>query len=81
MEAAKAADFVATLPGNVGAQSDATQACALAYLAGIKTCMRLPRHERPASRQGMKDPVCRLNEALCGHPDSGALGSCAATVP
>eukprot|EP00969_Alexandrium_andersonii_P329448 14558026-Alexandrium_andersonii.AAC.1 len=71
MEAAKAAYFVAVLPGNIGAQLDATQAYPQAYLAGIKTYVRLPWHEWPAHWRGMTDTVCRLTKALRGHPDSG----------
>eukprot|EP00969_Alexandrium_andersonii_P256285 11330233-Alexandrium_andersonii.AAC.1 len=73
MEAAKAADFVAMLPGSVGEQSDATQACTQALLKGVLTYVRLPKHEWPEwwHTAGFVDPVCRLGKALCGHPDSG----------
>eukprot|EP00969_Alexandrium_andersonii_P213809 9441815-Alexandrium_andersonii.AAC.1 len=79
MEAAEAADFVALMPGNIGQQSDATQACTQACLSGLRTYVRLPRHEWPASCQGMTDPVFPLGKALYGHPESGGFGSCVAT--
>eukprot|EP00969_Alexandrium_andersonii_P331486 14650989-Alexandrium_andersonii.AAC.1 len=71
MEAAKAAEFVALMPGNIGQQPDATQAYAQAYLSGIRTHVRLPRHGWPESCRGVIDPVSPLVKALYGHPDSG----------
>eukprot|EP00969_Alexandrium_andersonii_P324774 14350496-Alexandrium_andersonii.AAC.1 len=75
MEAAKAADFVARLPGNVGEKSDATQACTQALLKGTLTYVRLPKHEWPEwwRKAGFVDPVCRLDTALYGRPDSGGF--------
>ena len=49
MEAAKAADLVAIMPGNIGEQADATQAYTQAELRGRRTRVRLPKHEWPES--------------------------------
>ena len=37
------------------------------------TYVRLPKSWRPSSWESMKDPVCRLQKSLYGHPESGAL--------
>eukprot|EP00969_Alexandrium_andersonii_P369109 15474386-Alexandrium_andersonii.AAC.1 len=68
MEAAKAADFVVLMPGNIGQQSDATQAYTQAYLSGIRTHVRLPRREWPESCRGMIDPVFPLTKSIVRTP-------------
>ena len=82
MEAAKAADFLALLKGNDGEQSDATQAYTQSKLGGTRTWVRLLVHRWPESWHGQfTDPVCPLELALYGHPDSGGTGRGIATPP
>ena len=47
MEAAKAADLVALLPGNIGQQADAEQAYVQAELHGPETWVYIPPEGRP----------------------------------
>ena len=51
--------------------SDAAQAYLQAKIRGKPTWILLPRDQWPDSWRSMKKPVCRLNVALYGHPDSG----------
>eukprot|EP00971_Amphidinium_carterae_P011337 223310-Amphidinium_carterae.1 len=51
--------------------SDAEMAYIQATLQGIKTWVRLPKDQWPASWRRMRDPVCPLVRALYGHPDAG----------
>ena len=73
MEAARAADAYGLCPGHAVQQSDAEQAYTQAWLTGTETWVRLPRDQWPERwhRDKMEDPVCRLELALYGHPDSG----------
>ena len=52
-------------------QSDAVQAYLQAKIRGKPTWVLLPRDQWPSSWAHMRKPVCRLNVALYGHPDSG----------
>ncbi len=76
MEASKIADLIGLLPGYCIKQADAKQAYTQAELGGDETWVIIPEDQRPAwwkeKFPGMKTPVCRLNLALYGHPNSGA---------
>eukprot|EP00971_Amphidinium_carterae_P022182 437546-Amphidinium_carterae.1 len=71
MEASKILDFHSLKKGNIAMASDAEMAYIQATLQGIKTWVRLPKDQWPASWRRMRDPVCPLVRALYGHPDAG----------
>ena len=71
MQAAKAVDFMGLQKGYTTQQADATQAYTQAKLQGTKTWISLPRDQWPESWKGYRNPVCPLDLALYGHPDSG----------
>ncbi len=74
MAAAKVIDFLASMPGCAGGQTDAVRAYTQALLRGFETWIRLPRDRWPASWAGKyKDPVVPLRLALYGYPDSGTF--------
>ena len=54
-------------------QADAEQAYIQAKLSGTRTWVELPREEWPQDwiDRGLIRPVCPLELALYGHPDSG----------
>ena len=68
----RACDFYGMLPGNVLQQSDADMAYCQTTFRGTPTYVRLPKHRWPADWHGKYwDPVCPLEKALYGHPESG----------
>ena len=71
MDAGKAAGLYGSLPGHAAQQSDATQPCIQIKSKGVSTFVRLPREQWPEPWANMRDPVCLLILALCGHPGSG----------
>jgi len=71
MEAGRIVDAFGMRPGNDIQQSDAAQAYLQAKIRGKPTWVIIPQDQWPESWKGMKKPVCRLNVALYGHPDSG----------
>jgi hypothetical protein len=72
IEAAKAADCYALLPGHHGESSDAIGAYTQSLLRSrVVTWVRLPRHQWPTEWEHIRDPVSPLVYALYGHPDSG----------
>jgi hypothetical protein len=71
MEAGRLVDSFGLRPGYEIQQSDAVQAYLQVRLRGKPTWVLLPRDQRLASWKTMRRPVCRLNVALYGHPDSG----------
>jgi len=72
MQASKAVDFWGSLPGHDEDQADAKQAYTQAKLSSPnETWVGLPREAWPKAWEGMRDPVCPLELALYGHPESG----------
>ena len=74
IESTKAVDCSSLVAGYAGQQADAEAAYTQSLLrSNILTWVRLPRHQWPAngSWNHIKDPVCPLDYALYGHPDSG----------
>ena len=59
------------LPGHVGEQADADMAYCQTTFKGTETFVRLPRHRWPDHFHQYSDPVCPLELALYGHPESG----------
>ena len=59
--------------------ADAIQAYIQGILTGIPCWVELPWEAWPKHlqeeiiRRGLKRPMCRLNKALYGHPDSGTM--------
>ena len=74
LEASRAADCYGLVEGNTTMQADAEQAYIQAKLKGTPTYVFLPEEEWPPAWKGMKCPVCPLELALYGHPDSGGIG-------
>jgi hypothetical protein len=61
-------------PGNVTTQADAIRAYVQSKLnSAYDTYVRIPRELWPQEwvKKGMKQPCCRLNKALYGHPEAG----------
>ena len=76
LEASAAADFYGLLEDNDTEVADAVQAYIQARLKGDnKTMVHIPWHQWPQKWKDadMKRPVCPLNLALYGHPQSGAF--------
>ena len=71
MEAGRLVDALGLRPNYEIQQSDAVRAYLQATTRGTPTWLLLPRDQWPAARLTMKKPVCGLNVALYGHPDSG----------
>ena len=71
MEAGRLVDIFGLRPDYDIQQSDAAQAYLQAKIRGKPTWVLLPRDQWLASWSSMRKPFCRLNVALCGHPDSG----------
>ena len=71
MEAARWVDAFGLRPNYDIQQPGAAQAYLQAKIRGTPTWILLPRDQWPAAWHNMKKPVCRLNVALYGHPDSG----------
>ena len=71
LEASCAADAYGCIEGHTIEQADAEQAYVQAVMKGTPTYVRLPKHQWPASWEGMHDPVVPLKLALYGHPESG----------
>jgi len=71
IEAGRLVDSFGLRPGYEIQQSDAVQAYLQARIRGKPTWVLLPRDQWSASWKTMRRPVCRLNVALYGHPDSG----------
>jgi len=73
MAGAKFADLVGRLPGCKGQNSDAVSAYTQEKLGGPPTWISLPRAQWPkdGSWDHFKDPVCRLDLNLYGHPLAG----------
>ena len=71
MEAGRLVDAFGLRPKYEIQQPDAVQAYLQATIRGKPTWGLLPRDQWPDSWRSMKKPVCRLNVALYGHPDSG----------
>ena len=73
MEASRSCDAYGTMPGHDAMQADAEQAYIQAKLSGTRTWVELPREEWPQDwiDRGLIRPVCPLELALYGHPDSG----------
>ena len=74
LSASKAADMYGLLPGHILKQADAEAAYINAKLnTEAETWVRLPEYRVPEKWKKMKlrDPVCRLDYALYGHPESG----------
>ena len=68
IEAAKAADCYALLPGHDGQHSDAIGAYTQSLLPShIVTWVRLPPHQWPKEWENIRDPVSPLVYALYGH--------------
>ena len=71
MEAGRLVDAFGMRKGYTIQQSDAVQAYLQAKIRGKPTWAIIPQDQWPEAWKGMKKPVCRLNVALYGHPDSG----------
>ena len=71
MEAGRIVDAFGMRHGYMIQQSDAAQAYLQAKIRGKPTWVVIPQDQWPEAWKGMKKPVCRLNVALYGHPDSG----------
>ena len=72
MQASKAVYLWGCLPDHDIEQADAKQAYTQAKMSSPdETCVRLPREAWPKAWEGMRDPVCPLELALYGHPESG----------
>ena len=71
MEAGRIVDAFGMRKGYTIQQSDAVQAYLQAKIRGKPTWVIIPQDQWPEAWKGMKKPVCRLNVALYGHPDSG----------
>ena len=77
MQAGKAVDCYASLPGNACEQSDGEQAYVQADLGGVETWAALPEEAWPKGwyhvdgKPKHHKPVVRILKALYGHPDSG----------
>ena len=78
-EAARWADFYGCLEGNDVQVADAIRAYIQALLGGVPCWAELPWEAWPKhlqeeiTRRGLKRPMCRVNKALYGHPDSGTM--------
>ena len=75
MDASKSIDAYGCLPGHAIEQADAEQAYVQAHLLGPPLYISLPPDFWPDhwKKKGYKNPVCRLQKALYGHPDSGTF--------
>ena len=74
MAGGKFLDGLARMPGMEGQISDAVSAYTQVPLPeDLETYITLPPRRRPASWKGMKEPVCRLQLNLYGHPLAGLL--------
>ena len=75
MQACKSADLWGCLLGHCITQADATQAYTQAKFLRTETWVRLPEDQWPKEwvEQGLRNPVCKLECALYGHPDSGTF--------
>ena len=71
LEASCAVDAYGCIEGHTIEQADAEQAYVQAVVKGTPTYVRIPKHQWPASWEGMHDPVVPLELALYGHPESG----------
>jgi hypothetical protein len=71
MEAGRIVDAFGMRKGYTIQQSDAVQAYLQAKIRGKPTWVVIPQDQWPEAWKGMRKPVCRLNVALYGHPDSG----------
>ncbi len=69
--ASRVADCYSLFEGNDMEQADATMAYTQAKFKGTPTFIRLPRDRWPAHFEGIIDPVCPMELALYGHPESG----------
>ena len=69
--ASRVCDFHGLLPNHIQEQSDADMAYTQSLFKGTPTFVRLPRDQWPESWKGMYDPVCPMELALYGHPESG----------
>ena len=79
MEDSKLVDILGLQKGWTLEQADAEQAYTQAKLGGATTYVRLPieayiGHPEYDKICKMRDPVCPLELALYGHPDSGDFG-------
>ena len=74
LEASASADCYGIMEGNSVEQADAKQAYVQARLRGTRTVVRLPKRRWPKHWHGVYiDPVCPLELALYGHPQSGGF--------
>ena len=75
LQAAKAVDLFGVALGHAIAISDAEQAYIQAEMKGDPTWICLPPEARPEwwrkKFPNLRRPVCRLKQALYGHPDAG----------
>ena len=75
MQAAKAVDFFGCVPNHVIEVADAEQAYIQAEMKGDPTWVCLPPEARPdwwrKKLPNLRRLVCRLLQALYGHPDAG----------
>ncbi|MDP7499719.1 MAG: reverse transcriptase domain-containing protein, partial [SAR324 cluster bacterium] len=69
--ASRVCDVYGLFQGNDEQQADAVMAYNQAYFKGTPTFVRLPKHRQPAHFEGIIDPVCPMELALYGHPESG----------
>ena len=78
-EASRWADFYGCLEGHDVQMADAIRAYIQAKLTGTPCWVELPWEAWPPhlqeyiTKMGFKRPMCRLNKALYGHPDSGTM--------
>ncbi len=74
MPAARACDAYGLFKGHDLQQADAKSAYTQAKLKGPDTWVRLPKDQWPQEwiDRKLRDPVCPLELALYGHPNSGA---------
>ena len=77
LDASRFADFYGIAPGHGLEVADAEQAYVQADMEGPPTWVHIPPEFQPPEWKvkfpHIKDPVCRLQKALYGHPDSGTF--------